>query len=178
MTVEIPEKKIYCFDSSAFISINRADASVIKLPDEIWEEIDSMMKSGNIISHEIVFDEICSKKSTDFLSKWIIDKKPYFLSTTQSQADIVADIIKKFPSIIDYKAEKEQADPWLISLAIETAKNTTLFAVNISIVVSQENPNSSKKIPAVCKQFKVKHMSLREFFDDIGVSTKLVKDHS
>lgn len=170
------QKKIYCFDTSAFVTLSRTSENIIELPKTLWEHLEIMMESGEIISHRLVFDEINShSKNPDFITKWIFDKKNSFLCRTDTQILEVQKIVKKFPALIDYAYEKEQADPWLIALAIEKSKENNLFEICASVVVSQENPNSSKKIPAVCKEFNIRHLSLRNFFDEIGLSTSISK---
>lgn len=165
-------KDLYCFDTSAFITLGKTNERVMKLPSALWDRLEKMMQEGEIISHIVVFDELkTDSKNPDFIAKWIKDKKEYFLSKTPDQIKSVGEIIGNFPNLIDPESETEQADPWVIALAIERSKELTLFGENNCKVVSQENLNSSKKIPAVCKFFKVAHNSLREFFDDIGLVT-------
>jgi hypothetical protein len=150
---------------------------VIELPETLWKHLEKMMASGEIISHRLVFEEINShSKNPDFITRWIADKKDSFLLKTDIQRGYIPKIVKKYPDLINYEMEREQADPWLIALALEKSKENTLFEVCASLVVSQENPNSSKKIPAACKSFGIKHLSLRNFFDEIGLSTKLSKN--
>lgn len=170
------QKKIYCFDTSAFLALSRTHETIIKLDEEVWVHLEKMMEDGSLISHDIVYDEIISgTKNPPQIVKWIAKNKRYFLPKTDSQRVQVPLIVRKFPNLIDSAREKEQADPWLIALALEKGKEETLFDVQICLVITQENPNSSIKIPAACKVFKIGHMSLREFFDEIGLSTKLSK---
>ena len=176
MKSPLKQKKIYCFDTSAFVTLSRTSENIIELPKKLWEHLESMMKNGELISHRLVFDEISShSKNPDFITKWISDKKDCFISRSDTQIAQVSKIITKFPGLIDPTFEREQADPWLIALAIEKTGQNNLFEVCASVVVSQENPNSSKKIPAVCRAFSIRHLSLRNFFDEIGVSTIILK---
>lgn len=169
-------KKIYCFDTSAFLALSRTHEKVIKIDNAIWDQLEKLMQEGLLISHQIVFDEIMSgTKNPPQIVKWIGKVKKHFLPKTDAQKIQVPEIVRQFPDLIEVGREKEQADPWLIALALEKCKEATLFDVQLCIVVTQENANSSRKIPAACKKFKLKHMSLREFFDDIGLSTKLSK---
>jgi hypothetical protein len=39
-------------------------------------------------------------------------------------------IIRKFPGLIDPEKEKNQADPWIIALAIEKNEDNTIFDQN------------------------------------------------
>ena len=175
MISAVKRKKIYCFDTSAFVTLSRTNENVINIPEAVWEHLEEMMKTGELISHRIVFDEISSNsKNPDFITKWVFDKKDCFLLKNDIQRVEIPQIVAQFPDLINYETEREQADPWLIALAIEKSKEQSLFEVCASIVVSQENPNSSKKIPAACDSFGIKHLSLRNFFDEVGISTKLL----
>lgn len=49
-------QKIYCFDSSAFISLHRAEKS-IPIPS-LWNELDKLFKENKLISHIKVYDEL------------------------------------------------------------------------------------------------------------------------
>jgi len=170
------QKKVYCFDTSAFLTLSRTDENIIKLPTTLWDHLADMMKSGEIISHMLVFNEISSdSKKPDFIAKWVADKKDYFFDKTDAQIIEIPKIVSKFPNLIEYTYEREQADPWLIALAIEKSRENTLFEICAAVVVSQENPISSKKIPAVCTAFGIRHLSLREFFDEIGLTTSISK---
>jgi len=176
MTAARKKKRVYCFDTSAFVTLSRTSENVIEMPQTLWKQLEKMMKAGEIISHRLVFDEISSgTKNPDFITKWVADKQGYFLPRTDAQIAQIPQIVQKFPGLIEYQQEREQVDPWLIALAIEKSKEGNLFEVHVCVVVSQENPRSSKKIPEACKAFRVEHLSLRQFFDEIGLSTKLAK---
>lgn len=159
--------KIYCVDSSAFFHLHYIHR-LISI-DSVWDELDNLFEKGKIISHEYVFEEFYSKSSKrDFVQKWIENKKKYFLPLTDKQFNTVNSILEKFPGLIDPEKENNQADPWLIALALEMMEDTSLFGNKEIIVVSQEKITSTKKIPAACKHFNVKHMNLEEFFNDNG----------
>ena len=176
MTAVQKTKRIYCFDASAFITLSRTSDNVIEISQKLWEGLEKMMKTGDIISHRIVFDEISSgTKNPDFITKWVVDKQKYFLPRTDAQIVQVPKIVQKFPGLIDYQQEREQADPWLIALAMEKSKEANLFEIHTCVVVSQESPRSSKKIPEACKAFGVEHLALRQFFDEIGLNAKFSK---
>lgn len=171
-------RTIYCFDTSTFAALNRINNSIIKLPDDLWSSFEQMMKDGEIISHVTVFKEFFAKGNNDFLTKWVSDKKRYFYEKTDFQIKEVSKIISKYPSLIDPSSEREQADPWLIALAIEKTGNNGLFECNNCVVVSQESPSATQKIPAVCKGFSIRHISLKDFFEEVGISTYITKSRT
>jgi deoxycytidine triphosphate deaminase len=85
-------------------------------------------------------------------------------------------IIRKFPGLIDPEKEKNQADPWIIALAIEKNEDNTIFDQNKEYcIVSREKIKSSTKIPAVCRAFDVPHLSFEEFLDDNGWRFGIIK---
>ena len=151
------------FDSSAFIALHRQEIAV---PKGIWEKLYELMQTGLIISHSTVYSEITSTTSTspDSLATWIIPKKAYFDDKTQKQEFYVAMIVKKYP-----KLGYEQADPWLLALALDKSHQNSFASSPEYVVVSQESARSSAKIPAACKEFNIRHLSLEQFLESIGV---------
>jgi hypothetical protein len=88
----------------------------------------------------------------------------------------VEKILKQFPDFIDPKLEKNQADTWVIALAMEKAEEQNLFGKNTLIyVVSQKKISSSKKIPAVCRAFNIEHFNLEAFLKDNGMRFGIIK---
>ncbi len=163
---------IYYFDASALIDLQR----YYDIP-EIWDELDALFSDNRILSHRIVFEELTTKaKEQGPLSRWVSARRASFKTMTAGQAVYVASIVAEFPGLIDPSQVKDQADPWLIALALEERARLPLINQSENlVVVSQENPRSSTKIPAVCKHFGVRHMDLGEFFESVGWELKLHK---
>lgn len=154
----------FCIDSSALIDLHKYYGQ--QLLPELWTELGGLFDGGQVISHRIVFDELTTNagRPSD-LSKWVKARRKCFIDMTAIQMQFVADIVKKFPQLIDPKQEKDQADPWIIALVLERTTQRQMFTASNNIaVVSQENPLSSIKIPAVCKHYDLGHLSLTEFF--------------
>ena len=157
------KKRIYCFDSSAFIRLHQFYPENL-FPD-MWEIIETLFNTNQIVSHILVYNELNpDPKSTDKLGKLIKKKKKYFYDFTQEQIVHAEKIIKLFPKLIDPNNEKDQADPWLIAQAIELATQPNMFDDSEYYVVSEESVKSAFRIPAVCRHFKVEHLTLLEFY--------------
>jgi len=77
-----------------------------------------------------------------------------FAEVTQEQIRLVKDILRNFPNLIDVNSEIEEADPFVIALAI-TDRCT---------VVTQEGRKNIHSIPNVCDHYGVDCVSLFEFF--------------
>ena len=165
----MPEKvsRTYCVDSSIFITLNRVYTIGI-LPEDVWQLLNELFNSGRMLSHEFVFSEICPDTTKpDFLAQWIKDKENFFHTVTVRQTQLVEQILAKFPELIDETKEINQADPWLIALAIELRETTSLLQdFSTLTLVSNESGKSGVKIPAACVYFSVPHLNLKEFFED------------
>jgi len=152
-------------DTSAFIRMHRLYPNQIR-PD-LWLLLSDLLESKRILSHQIVYEEIVPDKGEmDELAQWINNYRDNFLPLSQRQIELLPDILKNFPKLIDYDSEKNQADPWLIAMVLELMKKDDLFKDQYSyIIVTTENVRSSKKIPAACKHYNIEHMNLFEFFN-------------
>lgn len=170
MSVTTKTKTVYFFDASALITLYQTDLKVLKIPKFVWDNLEELFKQGAIVSHKIAYDEMVKNpKNPDWLSSWVGPKKEFFLKETAAQATSVAKIMQKFPKLIEPRQEKEQADPWIIALAVEHNGSADLFETIEAVVVTQESVASPQKIPAVCKHFKIRHLSLKEFFEERGI---------
>lgn len=159
---------IYCMDTSALVTIQRYYP--IELFSDLWKNLEVLFSNHRIISHDFVYDEIVPKTGTkDELANLVSKNKKYFKQITKGQAQLVPEIILLFPNLIDPKAKKNEADPWLIALVIDEMELKGIFGEESEfVIVSNESKKNPNKIPAVCKHYNVRHMSLFEFFEDNG----------
>ena len=158
---------IFCFDTSAFVDINRHLGGLIP---QLYSELDKLFNSGRLISHKIVFEEITTRsKRPDSLSKWIRPKEAFFKGISLQQTLLVSEIVQKFPTLIHYNKEKDDADPWLIALVIEQRSKPDLFSsLQDFAIVSTESAFIPNRLPAVCKHYSIKHFDLPDFFSANG----------
>jgi len=154
----------YCFDANILIVFHRFYP--IELVPDLWSRLEELFHKKMIISHEIVFNEIChDKKKPDTLAKWVLPKRTNFIDTSDFQIKQLPDILKNFPKLIDPNQEKEQADPWLIAMIIELKNNLEMFSPDVEyILVSNENKNSTFKLPAACKYYGIDCINMFDFF--------------
>jgi hypothetical protein len=145
---------IFCFDTSAFVDINRY---LVGLIPQLYSELDKLFNSGRLISHRLVFEEITTRsKKPDSLSKWIRPKEAFFKDISLQQTLLVSGIVRKFPTLIHYNKEKDDADPWLIALVIEQRSKPDLFSsLQDFAIVSTESAFIPNRLPAVCKSYSI-----------------------
>lgn len=161
-------QNIYCVDTSALITMQRY-YPMRMLPD-LWKHLEELFIDERITSHDFVYDEIVPKDKNavkDDLASVISKYKVNFKPISKRQAQLVPQIISLFPTLIDPRSKKDQADPWIVAMVVEMMEKVNLFEKDSDfVIVSTESEKSSSKIPAVCKQYRVRHMNLFEFFED------------
>jgi len=134
--------------------------------EDLWDHLEILFKQNQLISHQVVFDEIVPKQGKrDELASWLIGYKSYFRKETQRQLELFPDILTNFPKLIDPNSEKEQADPYLIAMLRDIMESQGLFGDQSDyVIVSTESEKSSIKLPAACKHYNIRHMNLFQFF--------------
>jgi len=166
-------KNIYFMDTSALVIVQRCYP--ISLFPDLWNNLDKLFWNERIISHDFVYDEIVpSTGAKDEIAKLVSRYKKYFKKISKRQAQLVPEIIGLFPALIDPKSKKNEADPWLISLVFEEMELKGIFGDESEyVIVSNESKKNPNKIPAVCKHYNIRHMSLFEFYEDNGWKFKI-----
>lgn len=169
------KKNIYFIDSSALITIHRYYPKRV-FPD-LWKHLEELFKTHLIFSHEMVYNEIVPVSGAkDEIGRLIAKYKSSFYSITNKQGHLALQILSIFPRLINAKAKKDEADPWIIALVIEKMEEENLFGKESDFfLISAESEQSDSKIPAACKYFEVKHLNLFQFFEDNGWEFKVTK---
>jgi thiamine phosphate synthase YjbQ (UPF0047 family) len=168
-------REIYCVDTSAFITMHRFYP--LKLMPDLWNFLEDLFIQKKILSHQIVFDEIVPKSGKkDELANWLTKFRTNFISTTERQFELLPDILKNFPKLIDPESEKEQADPWMVAMLIEIMEQDGIFGdQSIYVMVTTESEKRSTKLPAACKYYNIRHMNLLQFFEANGLKFTVSK---
>lgn len=163
--------KIYVMDSSPLLTLHQISTSVIPIPDEVWDRLNSLLEDGSMVSIRCVYDEIVVESDKpDKISAWLKPKKSHFPKPTHKQIEYMAEVVGEFPGLIKADSEREQADPYLIAFAREMNETDTGHEY---VIVTQENPNSPVKIPAAAKHYSVKSMNLSQFMEEVGINLSM-----
>jgi len=147
----------YSFDTSAFIVPHRNWIPMDLIPS-FWQIIDDLIQAGAIVASEEVYREIV--QVDDALKQWVKERRNLFIDVDEVQQQHVEDIVNMFPNWVDYAAQRNVADPFVIALAIQYGL----------IVVSFERGGSRNKpsIPFVCNEFNVEHLLYTDFVRQTG----------
>ena len=103
------------------------------------------------------------------LSKWAKNQKKMFKEPTQKQIELVQEILKDFPALIDTE-RKFDADPWVIALALELSSSSqqTLFTIKRIVVTEEKLRENRVRIPFVCQQKSIDAIDIVEMFRTEG----------
>ncbi len=123
----------------------------------LWDRFDLFIQNGEIVASKEVYTEI--EQKDDWLKNWVRDRMYMFQDVDEETQEILQRIVNRFPKWVDVAASKNDADPWVVALAIRRDL----------IVVSNEMHGGEDRIriPYVCKEFGLDHLSLKEEFLEV-----------
>ena len=155
----------YIIDSSSLIELNKHNAMDVYV--SVWKNISELIQDDRLIAPREVLKEI--QDYDDTLAKWAKKQKKLFKAPTARQIQVVQEILKDFPALIDVNA-KHSADPWVIALAIELSSQSqqTLFKIKRIVVTEEKLRGNKVKIPFVCGQKSVECIDIVEMFRTEG----------
>ena len=138
----------------------------------LWVRINDLIRQGRLAAPMAVLEELEYK--SDELTAWAQEhNESFFYSDSEYSLGQVSRILKQFPNLIDPNREREQADPFVIALALDRrdGPQQTFNRFNVC-VVTEERINSHRggktqktKIPEVCDFFKIPCFSMVEMID-------------
>ena len=124
----------------------------------LWEKIDDLIDSGELIASEEVLVELERKK--DDLYEWARKRRKMFLPIDEDVQEAVQDLLAKYPKLVGALKNRSMADPFVIALA----------QVHDCMVVSNEDFGSEKKpkIPFVCQRLGLRCMNILGLIQEQG----------
>jgi hypothetical protein len=152
---------VYIIDTSSFIDM-KLHYPTRAFPT-FWENFESLVREGQIQSPITVFEEISRKD--DELTEWTrINHDRIFYDHTPSILEKVEEILAVFPKLIDENKENDQADPFVIAMAIDKRIQQSIEPQEIFVVTEERiNPHRrTQKIPMplVCQHFGVPYLTI------------------
>jgi hypothetical protein len=147
---------IYVFDTGSFSKLKHYFPAVFAT---LWSGLDSMVKTGTLISTKEVKRELQNGNPDPHVDGWIKANGHIFTTPDAKEFHVVASIlsITHFQSVIGEKQRltgAPVADPFVIAAA----------KVRAGTVVTEEmhKPNSAK-IPNICQHFQIPCTNLEGF---------------
>ena len=153
---ELFPRKVYSIDSSSLINLKPYRRDIFPT---IWDKLELMINSGELISPIEVYNEI--EVGNDIIYEWCKANNQMFKDIDDCQINEISRIEKRYDkSYWENEMNKPYwADPWIIALGI----------CEKAIIVADEK-NVQNKIPFIAATFdELKCLNLLDFFKDLGI---------
>jgi predicted nucleic acid-binding protein len=144
----------YIFDTSSFLSQKDNELHRRRLYKKLWENIDELIRQGYITTCSEVKEEI----KDEGIIEWFTSVNCQVLDIDDVVQTNVIKVVTTKPELIDFKQVKSSGDAFIIATAME---------YNLT-VVTEENKDSPKKIPQVCKALGVKSVDIIGLCEEEG----------
>ena len=130
----------------------------------LWDEIDTMVLLGDLVSVEEVFKEASKRIDSEHLVAWIDGNRSIFSPPTEEEMQFVAEIfaVRHFEQLISEDKllrGGHVADPWLIARA---------RLLDGCVVTEEKLKPNAAKIPNVCEHFGIEWANVQGLMQDKG----------
>lgn len=155
-------KPQYCLDTSVFIESWRQYYAPDVFPT-LWRRIARGLEAGILVSSDVVLEEL--SRRDDDIFRWCRQFTESFIEASVDIQTRQRRIVSRFPRMVaeGKMIGSSYADPWVIATGVEAG---------CSIVSFERLPASSQKpkIPYVCQELGLQHMTLLEVMQAEGWS--------
>lgn len=152
----------YIIDACSIISQNPKSLYPRSVHKGLWEEIDALVESREIVTCGQIANEVCSGKSDDIANRWVIDKGLYVLEEDEAVQRRVTEVVNATPKLLRFGTIRKSSsgDAFIIATALDYGLT----------IITEENKRSPFKIPQVAEQFGVESLSISELAEREGWS--------
>ncbi len=142
---------IYCIDTSSLIAAWHERYPIENFP-KFWDRVDGLIQEKRLVSPVEVFHE--TEKRSDELHDWLKARKAdVFCELDSAVQTEAANVLAKFPRLVEDKKLNTSADPFVIALALVR---------RVPVVTEEKLTGNDRKphIPDVCAAFGVECKNL------------------
>ena len=149
---------MYVIDTNVFISLG---LYYPKRFPTIWERVDSLADSGDLVSVREVRRELETNCSSEHVLNWVEQYRHIFHIPTNEECQIVSEIFKKNQYLGFVKRKNilkgmPVADPFIIAAA---------KVKGFCVVTQESNKSKGARIPTACIDFEVECIDLEGFLE-------------
>jgi Domain of unknown function (DUF4411) len=148
----------FCVDSSGWL-----DGWTRNYPPDVfrtlWDRIEELVDAGEIIASEEVYVELAKKD--DDLHDWIQARKSMLVPPDEAIQKRVAEMLGKYPRLVDTLRGRSQADPFVIATAME----------HDAVVTGEIMGTAAKpRIPFVCQAEGIRCITFLEMIRELKLT--------
>lgn len=126
----------------------------------LWAKIEELVEQGEIIASEEVYVEI-AKKDDDF-HDWMKARKTMLVPPEEAIQQRVAQLLEKYPKLVDTLKGRSQADPFVIA----TAMHRGAVVVTGEVMGTADRP----RIPFVCQEEGVRCITFLDMIRELRLT--------
>lgn len=135
----------YCIDTSVILTAWRRDYPRDVFPS-LWYNIESLIESRKLVAPEEVLVEL--ERKDDEILKWAKQRRFMFIPVDVHIQQIVRNILRQFPRLLDTRRNRSGADPFVIGLA-------TIERLTVVSGEARTDNLAKPNIPDVCRALKI-----------------------
>jgi hypothetical protein len=156
----------YCIDTSSLIRCARDRP--FDIDETVWKRLHHLVEEERLICPREVIIEI--EVGDDVLARWIKKNAKRIIRESEELLVSAREVQAAFPNWIDKEKEHEEADPFLIALALVRNKilSESLIKGECFIVTEESTDPNKLRIPRIARYFGLKCMNLHDFFRSEG----------
>jgi len=152
----IPLPYRYVMDACSIISQKSDEPHRRSVYSSLWKNIDEMVKAKEIVICSEIKDEV----EDEILKLWLQQSQCEVLNVDAEIQQKVKQIVNEHPELIDFAKIKSSGDAFLIATAMK-------YEI---AVITEENKDSSKKIPKICEAYRIPCYNVTELAEEEGWS--------
>lgn len=156
-----PIRYKYIMDASSFNSQKSTESHTRRVNKTLWTNIERLIRDKIIITCSEIKDELTDPE----IATWCASAGCTVIDIDDEIQNNVIAVVTRNPKLVDFKATKQSinsagssGDVFLIATAMK---------YHIA-VITEENKNSPKKIPAVCRNMGVDCINISELCEREG----------
>jgi hypothetical protein len=155
-------EQAYCSDTSALFELK--NLYPIKTFPSIWRRVEDLIAEGRLIAPRAVLVEI--ERGDDELVVWARAHRQMFVADSQELIDKVSEILDRFEDLVDENKEYEDADPFVVALAIiEDGQPRVPLTRRCAVITVEHSRIGKSRIPHVCKHHGIEWIDWRQVFE-------------
>lgn len=144
----------YIIDTCSIISQKADEPHRRSVYRTLWQNIDKMLKSNEIVICSEVEDEV----EDDALKQWLQWNSCTVLPVDGVVQQNVTKIVNEHPGLLSFSNMKSSGDAFIIATAMK-------YQI---AVITEENKDSPKKIPKICESYNIPCYNVTELADKEG----------
>lgn len=150
---------LWVLDTNAAIDFKRYDLISLDRQWEFWDHLLEIVREGNLIFPSQVRKELADPnkiKHPDMPSAWAARAWKEMGHRHSPGDDAVKEIIDRYPNLIDPRKEKDEADPYVVALALDRKR----AGHEVRVVLADAG---DKTLRTACEGFGIPVVGASEF---------------